>query len=315
MSTAAHGEQPGGRRLPYADAPSPVRAWVERELGSPVAISVDCSGGFSPGPAARLMSHGGRRAFVKAVGPELNAVTPRLLRSEIAALAAIPPHPSVPRVHASYDDGDWVALMLEDIPGSLPGRPWTVSALEQVADTIATLQDVLDPCPWSDAPTASRRAAPMFDRWRDLVDDPPADLDPWWSAHLGELADLASTALDVIDGDQLAHWDLRSDNLLLTDDHVVLVDWGQARRGAAWMDPLLLVVDAVISGADVDPDRLRVRLPLLRDADSGDVARVVCAIAMAWRHTSRSPTIGLDSLRPWQRRWADSLTRWLRELL
>ncbi|HLR83672.1 MAG TPA: aminoglycoside phosphotransferase family protein [Nocardioidaceae bacterium] len=315
MIDLSTGAQPGGVRMRYADAPRGVRDWVERELGSAVRAVVDCSGGFSPGPAARVTCASGRRAFVKAVGAELNADTPGMLRREVDALAAVPTHPSIPRVYATYDDGDWVALLLEDVPGAPPRRPWTLEGIQRVADTIVSLQEVLDPCPWADAPLAGEQARPFFDRWRLLVADPPLDLDPWWRVHLDELGGLASEAADVVDGVQLVHWDVRSDNVLLDGRRTVLVDWGQARRGAAWMDPLLVTIDAVLSGADLDPDTVRSRLPLVRDAEHHDVARVVCAAAMAWRHTSRSTDVGLPSLRPWQRRWADSLTGWLRELV
>lgn len=316
MGTQTPTGQPGGTRLAYDGAPAAIRRWVGRELGSDVTAAVDCAGGFSPGPAARVVTATGRRAFVKAVGAELNPDSPGLLRSEIAALSAIPPHPCVPRVYATYDDGDWVALLLEEVRGDLPVRPWTLDAVDRVADAFESLQEVLDPCPWDDAPLASDRARPFFEQWRAILADPPPDLGPWWRAHLERVAEHASRALGAVDGPRLAHWDVRSDNVIIGDGRVVLVDWGQSRRAKGWVDPLLLLIDIASDGSALDPEVLRRRLPMLRDADGEQVVDVVCALALAFRHSSRMPPIpGIPTLRGWQRHWADSLTGWLGRLL
>ena len=66
--------------------PEHVRDWVADELGSPVVEAADQVGGMSPGCATRLVCEDGTRAFVKAVGLELNPRTPVLFRREITAL-------------------------------------------------------------------------------------------------------------------------------------------------------------------------------------------------------------------------------------
>ena len=87
-----------GSRLPWDRVPAPVRAAVERALGSAVVAARDCPGGFSPGSAARLRLADGRRVFAKAVGREPNPVTPQLHRREAAATAALPPGAPAPRL-------------------------------------------------------------------------------------------------------------------------------------------------------------------------------------------------------------------------
>jgi hypothetical protein len=96
-----------GPRMAYDDAPAAVRAWVERELGSQIVASSTQYGGFSPGVAARLVTASGRRAFVKAVGPELNPDTPGLFRQESVAMQALDPLrlTQAPRLYGGYDDG------------------------------------------------------------------------------------------------------------------------------------------------------------------------------------------------------------------
>ena len=72
---------------------------------------------MSPGCATRVVTEDGGRAFVKAVGAELNPDSPSLFRREIEALGLIGGDPLWASLLASYDDGSWVALLLEDVEG------------------------------------------------------------------------------------------------------------------------------------------------------------------------------------------------------
>ncbi len=111
-----------GVRAPWVAMPDHVRAWVADTLGSPVVEAPDQVGGMSPGCATRLVCEDGTRAFVKAVGVELNPMTPILFRREITVLSLIGSHELWADLLASYDDGDWVAVLLEDVEGT-PSRP------------------------------------------------------------------------------------------------------------------------------------------------------------------------------------------------
>lgn len=106
--------------MPFASAPLAVTRWVEGELGSWLGSTVDASGGMSPGPAARVVARSVIRAFVTACGSALNPDTLGLLRAEISVLSALP---TLPRLLGSFDDGDWVALLLEDIDAPLDELP------------------------------------------------------------------------------------------------------------------------------------------------------------------------------------------------
>ena len=64
-----------GVRTAYPAIPERVRAWVSESLGSRVESWSEQIGGFSPGCATRLVTADGTRAFVKAVGAELNPDT------------------------------------------------------------------------------------------------------------------------------------------------------------------------------------------------------------------------------------------------
>src|SRR4051812_42505499 len=124
MPTAA------GVRIAWTDVPEHVRTEVEDILGGRVVEATSQAGGFSPGTADRVLIDDGRRAFVKAVSPLQNDRSPDLHRQEAAVSARLPADPHIPRLLGSYDDGDWIALVLEDIEGSHPVTPWEPAQLE-----------------------------------------------------------------------------------------------------------------------------------------------------------------------------------------
>src|SRR5438128_694352 len=105
----------GGNRLTWTELPTAVRAWIESVVGAPVVGAVSQSGGFSPGLAARLTLADGRRVFAKAVGLERNPDSPEMHRREAAIASRIPADAPAPKLLWSYDDGDWVALVFEDV--------------------------------------------------------------------------------------------------------------------------------------------------------------------------------------------------------
>src|SRR5206468_2520081 len=100
-------------------------------------------GGFSPGVAARLRCAGGRRAFVKALGPEPNPDSREYHRVEARITAALPAGAPVPRLLASYDRDGWVVLLFEDVDGTTPALPWRPDELARVLVAIGDLATAL----------------------------------------------------------------------------------------------------------------------------------------------------------------------------
>src|SRR5262245_44632026 len=148
-----------GVHLPWAEVPEVVRAWVDDALGSPVVSWADQAGGMSPGCATRLVAADGSRVFVKAVGSELNPDSPTLFRRELEALHLIGEDPLWASLRASYDDGGWVALLLEDVPGGHPDLAddcQMADLLEATDRLVARLATVAVP----DRPTATRISDP-----------------------------------------------------------------------------------------------------------------------------------------------------------
>lgn len=281
-----------------------MRAWVERALGSVVVTAATQQGGFSPGVAARLVTASGRRAFVKAVGTSLNPKTPELFRQEITAVQAIGPLPSAPTLYDVYDDGDWVGLLFEDIEGTLPAHPWEQRDADRVLDAVGELTAALDPSPWPDAPVAAVRSAEFLSRWDNVIVDGLAVPD-WVAGREEELAELARTGLrELAEGKALAHWDLRADNIILTDDRVVFIDWAHPALAPSWADTVILQADM----------RESVTLPDLPDdvAITGFLAAIAGGL---WWGAAQPAPPGLPTIRAWQRKHALIHLDWVRERL
>ena len=237
-----------GVRLTYDAVPAAVRAWVDEQLGSPVVATAEQVGGMSPGCATRLTCADGTRAFVKAVGAELNPDTPGLFRREVGVLRHLGEHELWARLLASYDDGAWVALLIEDVEGRHPDFA-DPAELESVLTGVERLSEVLQERPVP-ASLPLVELSQRFRLWADTLDSLPeapaeAPVPGWvngeapaWAARLRDLAEQPDS--------HVVHWDIRVDNLLRRPDgRMVFLDWGMAARGPAWADPLLARLERV----------------------------------------------------------------------
>ncbi|MET8325382.1 aminoglycoside phosphotransferase family protein [Streptomyces sp. NPDC005181] len=305
-----------GVRHHWADLPDSVRSAVEDILGARVVHAQSQSGGFSPGVAARVRLADGRRAFVKAVSAEVNPGSPDLHRAEARNTAALPPDAAVPRLLGSYDDGTRVALVLQDIDGRQPHIPWIPAELNRVLAAVGELNRTLTPAP-IEAPAVADSEAETFSGWRTLLaardtDGPPGRLDPWAARHLDVLAELESGWAGPATGDSLAHGDLRADNILLTDDRVVFVDWPHALRAAPWLD-LLMMLPSVAAQGGPDPDTVFTTHPLGHTADPAGVNAVLAALAGCFvAHSLMPDPPGLPTVRAFQGAQGAAALEWLR---
>lgn len=234
----ALGKRLTGVRTPYAAMPERVRAWVDTELGAPVETVLARTGGMSPAVAATVVTASGRRGFVKAVSSDINPDTPSHFRHEIAVLSMIGPAPYRADLLASYDDGHWIAMLLEDVDGGHPD--WDEPAdVDAVFEAVRLQADELTPLhDHGRLPTVSQTITRHLATLEQPSPAERAALPSWAQAHYDELLDLIRTCRDRIDGDTLCHWDVRHDNVLIrhVDRQVVMVDWGMSRRGPWWGD-------------------------------------------------------------------------------
>lgn len=231
-----------GVRLTYERVPDRVRAWVEEQLGAAVTDTFEQVGGMSPGCATRLRCADGTRAFVKAVGPELNPVTPGLFRHEIRVLEHLGHDPLWAGLLASYDEADgWVALLLEDVEGRHPDLDDEADAERVVTATGALTDRLIGAGRGLDIGTVRQSLSRFEEMWPHLDALPPAVLPAWVHGFADDMRASMQDLLERSEGDSLANDDIRNDNLLVRPDgSVVFVDWGMSRIGASWLDPLVL---------------------------------------------------------------------------
>lgn len=308
-----------GVRLEWWAVPRGVRALVEARLGAPVASAVTQTGGFSPGVAARVRLADGRRVFVKAVGPQPDPGTADLHRAEARITAALPAAAPVPSLITAVDAGGWVVLVLDDVAGRMPAQPWRHDELARVLTAVEELSAQLTPSP-VDAPAVADRFGGKFRGWRRLAAAGPPHargggrdrLDPWARRNLDRLARRESGWTAAAAGRALVHGDLRADNILLTGDQVVVVDWPWAAIGAGWFDVLAMGPSVIMQSG---PDTIGVldRHLAARGADPEDVTTVLVAVAGYFLHSAAlAPPRGLPTLRAFQRAQGEAALSWVR---
>jgi aminoglycoside phosphotransferase (APT) family kinase protein len=285
-------------------------------LGGPVVEAVSQPGGFSPGTADRVRTSRGSRAFVKAVSFAQNEHTPILHRREARITAALPPGAGAPRLLGTYDDGQWMVLVLEDIEGRHPVTPWLPGELNSVLAALKELARQLTPSPLPDAPDTVTVLAEDLAGWHRVAADPPADLDPWAAEHLSRLREVAQRGCAALVGNTLVHSDVRADNLLLSPDGAVtVVDWPWASRGPAWLDTVLLLVNVRLFGGH-DAEALLAAHTAWAQADPADLTGVLAGLAGYYTDIARRPaSAGLPTVRAFQRAHAHAVLPWVRERL
>lgn len=301
-----------GVRIVWEDVPQPVRSGVEELLGGTVLHAATQSGGFSPGTADRLVLDDGRRAFVKAVHAGLNAHSVELHRREAGIAAALPAAAPVPRLLGTYDDGDWVALVFEDIEGRHPATPWRADDAAACLTMLDTLARTATPVPIVGLPAAPDELRESFAGWQRLQVDPDRSLPVVAAEHLLELAALAEAGTDALAGDTLLHNDVRADNLLIQPDgSVMLVDWPHASRGCDWFDALCLLVNVELYGGH-DVEAMLSGSPQLSRVPAGAINGVLSGLAAYFYDSARKPPPpGLPTVRRFQRAQADVVVGWL----
>lgn len=306
----------GGQRLSWAELPKYVRLAVEEYLGSTVQNAASQSGGFSPGVASRLQLANGRRAFIKAVNADRNPDSPDIHRKELRIAKALPAGAPVPQLIWSYDDGNWVVLLYEDIDGHQPITPWEQNEVTRVLDALTILAQQMTPSPIS-APQIAEALAEEFSGWRDLQANRVPELSeryPWAAEHLEQLAQIEATWDQAAHGETLLHCDLRADNILLTDHQVFFVDWPHACIGAGWLDLVLMLPSMAMHG--IDPEAVLTSYLPARNVNAKDIDVVLVALAGYFVSRSLKPAPpGLPTIRGFQAAQGVAALDWLERRL
>ncbi len=244
---APHGTT--ARRLDWPFLPPHLRAWIERQCGSPVVSAISQTSGFTPGFASVLVCADGSRHFVKAASVKAQQVFADSYREEARKLGALPVTAPAPRLLWHLDD-DWVVLGIEYVAARAPHRPWQVGDLEALLDALELAADALTPPPAGlTLDTAEDDFAPLLDGWAGIRAR-RTDVDP---THLAEAEALARRYREVVGGATVVHTDIRSDNVLIgPDGRALICDWNWPVLGADWFDSFAALIGPRGEGIDVD---------------------------------------------------------------
>ena len=176
----------------------------------------------------------GRSAFVKVGATEQTAGWLRAEWHVYGQIAA----PFLPAV-LGWDNGDAETspiLILEDLSAAHWPPPWSP---ELIQHTLEALARVAATAPPAGLPLLADERAELSG-WPRVASAPATFLalglcsHHWLERALPTL--LAAEQTAVLTGDSFLHFDVRSDNLCLAGDRLVLVDWNWACRGNARAD-------------------------------------------------------------------------------
>lgn len=228
-------------RVDWHDLPRSVRCAVETECG-PVVAATTPDGGRNANLTAVLELLDGDRTFVK--GVQADAAEAAACRREEALNPLLPA--VAPRLLWRVEADGWLLLGFEYVQA----RPADLSPgsadLLLVAEAVSAIVRHRAPIPTLSAPPLADKIT-RISAWTRLRSAPPTNLDPWALANLDRFADADECAAEWVAGESLAHTDLHSHNVLVSDvAHVV--DWSWAHRAAPWVDAAYLVIRLVERG-------------------------------------------------------------------
>jgi aminoglycoside phosphotransferase (APT) family kinase protein len=201
----------------------------------------------------------------------------------------------VPGYLGSLDD----VLVLEDLTSAQTAPPWPADRIEAVLAILAEVRA-------TEAPAGLPRLDDMRERlvgWPAVHEDPAPLLSTglctaeWLDAALPSLLDAVDGA--ELDGADLVHADVRSDNLFFKESHAVLVDWNIACVGNGRFDVVFWLPSLRLEGG---PQPWEV-MP-----DAGALAAVAAGFFAA--RAGLPPPAGAPTVREFQRRQAEVALRW-----
>lgn len=254
-------------------------------LGSPPESRRRVGGGYTPAERWVVTLEDGRSVFVKAA---VNDLTAGWLRDEHRMYSALESR-FMARMLGWADD-DRPVLVLEDLSRASWPPPWTDA---RVASVLRTLREVASTPPPSWLLPA--RSSGLLERgWHEVREDPGPLLTTgvvgagWLEAALPTL--LAASDACPLDGDELLHLDVRSDNLCFrADGSAVLVDWNLAVIGNSRLDVAFWLPTLVSEGGPI-PEAV---LP--------DAAREAAFVSGFFAARAGQPAIpGAPAIRPLQ---------------
>ena len=139
------------------------------------------------------------------------------------------------------------------------------------------------------------------------------DVDPWLARNVHRLGALHEGWPAATAGETLVHLDVRADNVLLTADRVLFVDWPHATVGPPWIDLVFMLPSVAMQGGPPPWELFDACAPA-RGADDHAVTVVLAGFVGLLAARGREPApVGLPTLRRFQQTQAADGARWLAE--
>jgi hypothetical protein len=222
-------------------------------------------GGYTPAERWIVSAGEGLSAFVK-IG--VTPFTAEALRAEARSYRLLQGD-FLPALIGFDDRDERPLLVLESLDHGYWPPPWRPGDVERVLEMLARVAAVRPSS--ADLPSLEDMRA-EFSSWTEVERDPIPFLSlglcsrGWLARALPTL--LRAEAAAVLDGDDLVHGDVRSDNLCLLPDRALLVDWNFACRGNARLDRAAAAPSIAAEGGP-SPDELLPGEPELVSAIAG----------------------------------------------
>jgi len=223
---------------------------IGRLLGHSIHACTPIAGGYTP--ATRLRCHTPAGSFFAKAGS--TPLTAAWLRREIHVYQRVS-GPFMPEVLAWEEHETEPLLILEDLSAHQWPPPWSERRVEQVLEQLHTLHAT--PAPLLESFAEVHGDTPPG--WQEVAAEPEAFLSlglatpAWLETALPLLLEYERRCETA--GDNLTHWDLRSDNMCLTERGVRFIDWNNACRSNPSLDLGFWLPSLAYEGGPL-PDRI-----------------------------------------------------------
>lgn len=162
----------------------------------------------------------------------------------------------------AWDEQNWPILVLEDLSMATWPPPWEAASVARVLKVL----DQIHAYPIGVELPRLTQLRSEFEGWSAIAADPHPFLSlgladsNWLAATLPCLIDASVNA--PLDGDEFLHADVRSDNVALLPDRIVLVDWDRCAIGNGAFDAAFWAPSLYLEGGP-PPEAVAPRQPEL----------------------------------------------------
>ena len=284
---------PGGSSSPGG---FPAREVACAAGASPVEWSAIASGGYGRVSAHwRVSLADGRSAFVKHA---LTQDAAEWLRKERLVYESVG-GAFMPAYLGSFDEDGTTLLAIEDLSGAEWPPPWSPTRIDAVLAALEELHATTPP-PGVESLDEKREHDAG---WGRVAESPEPLLATglctrgWLDEALPALTRASAEA--ELGGDELIHFDVRSDNLCLVGGRAILVDWNLACRGNGRFDVAFWLPSLQLEGGPAPWEIL---------PDAGGLAAAVAGFFSA--RAGLPPPAGAPTVREFQRAQAAVALPW-----